>query len=84
MRLSAEGLQVNLAASASEARLFLREPCCYDLALMDLNPGGKTSGSDLLLGFRQKPSYDTVPIMALTAYALPGDHERFLKAGFET
>ncbi len=54
----------------------------YDLVLMDINLGEGANGADVLRELRAMPTYSTVPIAALTAYALPGDKERFLEMGF--
>ncbi len=54
----------------------------YDLVLMDINLGEGANGADVLRELRAMPTYDDVPIAALTAYALPGDKERFLEMGF--
>ncbi len=55
----------------------------YDLVLCDINLGSDTSGVDVLSSLRTDPWYENVPIVALTAHALPGDRERFLKTGFD-
>lgn len=54
----------------------------YDLVLCDINLGSGTSGVDVLNELRTDPCYKHVPIVALTAHALPGDRERYLKTGF--
>lgn len=55
----------------------------YDLVLADINLGSDLSGTDVLRKLRQEPVYQNVPFLALTAYALPGDREQFLQAGFD-
>lgn len=42
------------------------------------------SGIDLIRQFRETPSLAHVPIMAVTAYAGPGDEERICAAGANT
>ncbi len=54
----------------------------YDIVLMDINLGVGADGKDVLRELRAMPTYQNVPIAAITAYALPGDQERFLKLGF--
>lgn len=54
-----------------------------DLLLLDINLGEEQTGVDLLKELRALPALEHVPAVALTAYALPGDRERFLEAGFE-
>lgn len=53
------------------------------LFLLDINLGEQRTGIDLLLLLRQRPGYEDTPALALTAYAMPGDRERFLEAGFD-
>lgn len=55
----------------------------FDLFILDINLGERQTGVDLLKELREIPSHANVPAVALTAYALPGDRERFFKAGFE-
>lgn len=55
----------------------------YDMILQDVNLGRARSGIDVLREFRKLPDYDKVPIVAVTAYALPKDREHLLAAGFD-
>ncbi|GIV61859.1 MAG: hypothetical protein KatS3mg044_0725 [Rhodothermaceae bacterium] len=55
----------------------------YDLYILDINLGEKRTGIDLLNQLRARNLHQHVPALALTAYALPGDRERFLNEGFE-
>ncbi len=56
----------------------------FDLVLLDINIGDEQwSGLDVLAVLRKLPEYSSTPIIAVTAYALPGDEERFLQAGFD-
>lgn len=54
----------------------------FDAVLVDINLGNGPSGTDFLTMLRAMPAYQTVPVAAITAYALPGDRERFLQHGF--
>lgn len=54
----------------------------FDVLLLDINLGEKRTGVDVLKALRALPGYDETPALACTAYALPGDRERFLEAGF--
>jgi len=72
---------VTIVASAADAILEAYNTV-YDLVLMDINLGDGPNGSDVLRELRAMPTYRDVPIAALTAYALPGDKERFLEMGF--
>ncbi|MFQ5569567.1 MAG: ATP-binding protein [Rhodothermales bacterium] len=73
--------ELTIVANAEEALLqaFNTE---YDIILMDINLGEGANGADVLRELRAMPAYRDVPIAALTAYALPGDRERFLEMGF--
>ena len=55
-----------------------------DLILMDINLGkGKIDGLETMKRIKAKPDYKTLPIIAVTSYALPEDEERFLNEGFD-
>ena len=55
----------------------------FDAMLLDINLGDGHDGIDVLKALREIEEYKFVPIVALTAYAMPGDRERFLQAGFD-
>lgn len=55
----------------------------YDLLLIDINLGGQRSGLDLLHELRTQGAFAGTPAVALTAYAMPGDRERFINGGFD-
>jgi CheY-like chemotaxis protein len=55
----------------------------FDVLVMDIHLGGKQTGADILRIARTLPGYEHVTAIAVTAYALPGDREQFLKAGFD-
>ncbi len=71
-----------VAASYEEA---LRRATCesFDLFLLDVNLGEQRTGLDLLHALRRLPGYAATPAVACTAYAMRGDSERFLAAGFD-
>lgn len=54
----------------------------YDLVLMDIDLGGRESGVDVLDGLPDDARASTT-VVAVTAYAMPGDRERLLGAGFD-
>jgi len=56
----------------------------FDAVLMDINLGRERTGVDVLRDLRTIPGYEAVPVAAVTAYALPGDREYFLRVGFNT
>jgi CheY-like chemotaxis protein len=55
----------------------------FDLLVLDINLGEERTGIDLLVELRQMAKYSTTPALALTAYAMPGDRERFQQSGFD-
>lgn len=55
----------------------------YDLFLVDINLGKGISGDQLIHLIRKMPQYEHVPMIAVTAYAMPGDRDRFLAEGFD-
>lgn len=55
----------------------------FDLLVLDINLGEERTGLDLLKDLRKMPVYERTPALALTAYAMPGDKERFIDAGFQ-
>ena len=54
----------------------------YDLVFLDINLKEEQTGIDVLNKLRTMKDYVNVPIVALTAFALPGNREDFLQAGF--
>jgi PAS domain S-box-containing protein len=70
---------VTLAANGTEA-VRKAERKRFDAVLLDINLGR----SEVLHKIRAIPGYENVPAAAITAYALPGDRERFIAAGFDT
>lgn len=81
VELLEERYDVSVEGSASEAFLSACQKE-FDLILMDINLGEGPDGIELLQQLRAIPEYAETPIVALTAYALPGDKERFLDLGF--
>ncbi|MEM6326518.1 MAG: PAS domain S-box protein [Bacteroidota bacterium] len=65
------------AATAAQAN----DP--FDVILLDINLGTMDTGEDVMRRLREMPPYDARSIIAFTAYALPGDRERFLSEGFD-
>lgn len=53
----------------------------YDVILMDINLGHGIDGLVTARKIRDKESYKNTPIVAVTAFAMDGDKEDFLKNG---
>lgn len=53
----------------------------YDIILMDINLGYGMNGVEATKRIRQIDGYDSIPIIAVTAYAMAGDKDIFLEAG---
>ena len=79
--------RVDTADGAEQAEACAREAVAagdpYDVILLDINLGTMDTGEDVMRRLRTQPPYDARPILAFTAYALPGDRERFLSSGFD-
>lgn len=55
-----------------------------DLILVDINLGiDQMDGCELLQHLKKLDSIENIPIYAVTAYAMPGDEQRFIKIGFD-
>lgn len=55
----------------------------YTLLLVDINLGEERTGIDLLNLLRENDLYANLPLVAITAYAMPGDDDKFIKMGFD-
>jgi CheY-like chemotaxis protein len=73
---------VAAVGDAAEALRAAEHEGPFDAVLLDINLGAEVSGEDVMRRLRKMPAYAETPIVAFTAYALPGDRERFLHAGF--
>ena len=76
------GYHVELVSEEKDALELAREHL-FDVVLMDINLGGERTGIDALRALRHLSGYEQVPVVALTAYAVTGDRERFLSSGFD-
>lgn len=69
-------------ASSFEEALPLLESSDFDFIIMDINLQGEYNGIDALKVIHQIPKLQKVPVIAVTAYVLPGDKEKFIATGF--
>jgi two-component system cell cycle response regulator DivK len=70
------------ARSGSEA-LRLAARGCFDLVLMDVQLPDM-EGGEALSALRADARTRAVPVVAVTAFAMKGDRERLLSAGFDS
>lgn len=73
---------VKFAVSFEEAQLLLFNHQ-FDFIVMDINLQGEYNGLDALKIIKAMPAFSSIPIIAVTAYVLPGDKEKFIAAGFD-
>jgi CheY-like chemotaxis protein len=78
---SLDFLVVQTATNGHEA-IKMTENDLYDLILMDIGLPG-IDGIETARRIKDKPGYHKTPIIALTAFAMKGDRERFLEGGFD-
>ncbi|GAB5534957.1 MAG: hypothetical protein Rubg2KO_12060 [Rubricoccaceae bacterium] len=55
----------------------------FDLFIQDIYMGPEGSGEDVVRELRRRPETKHTPIIAVTAYGLPGDRSRLLAVGFD-
>jgi CheY-like chemotaxis protein len=76
------GLRVDVVANGHEAIAALRS-VPYDVVLMDINMP-EMGGIEATAAIRKLPgALSSIPIIAMTALAMPGDRERFLSRGMD-
>jgi two-component system, cell cycle response regulator DivK len=71
-----------LEAGTAEAGLALAEECSPSIVLMDVQLPG-IDGVQALHRLRSDPATAGIPVIAVTAFAMRADRERFLAAGFD-
>ena len=77
--LEADGFTIERALNVDEAwaRLRVVRP---DIALVDIQLPG-TDGLSLVRAIKATPGLSDIPVVAFTAFAMPGDEQRFRAAG---
>lgn len=70
------------SADSGLACLEMMEQESPTLLLVDIQMPGM-SGIELLAKIRERREWRHIPVIAVTAHAMIGDHERFISAGFD-
>lgn len=78
--LSSYNATVRTASTGNEC-LAMMEEKAPTLLLADIQMAGM-SGMELLEKVRAREKWNSIPVIAITAFAMPGDRERILAAGF--
>jgi CheY-like chemotaxis protein len=71
-----------IGAGKGDEALALALSARPDLILCDLRLPGM-DGFELLSRIKSDPHLQSIPVVAVTAYAMPGDRERVMSAGFQ-
>ena len=77
--LEDEGYQVTCAETAEDGLASL-EKQDFDIVLMDISLPGM-DGKEATRLIRQQPKWKTLPVIALTAHAIKGEHEAIMASG---
>ncbi len=81
--LSRTDSKVTIAENGSQALKVVKDKN-LDLILVDINLGlNQMDGCELLQRFRKLDILNNIPVFAVTAYAMPGDEQRFINIGFD-
>ena len=76
------GYEARTAMDVPEALAILESETDFALALVDIDvPGG--GGVKVLEALRSRPATAGIPAIAVTAFAMSDDRQRFLDAGFD-
>jgi len=78
--LRSRGFKIFTAGSAEEAMIFLQAEPTIGIVLSDMMMPG-TDGYDFIRMIRQNNHLDHIPVIAVTAQAMPGDREKCIAAG---
>ena len=86
LKLVRDVLQVNgfrtIEAMDAESGLVIADDKHPDVILMDIQLPGM-DGTQALAHLRARPKTADIPVVAVTAFAMAGDAERFKAAGFD-
>jgi CheY-like chemotaxis protein len=79
--LNSLDFMIQTANNGLEA-LIMADKDLYDMIIMDIELPG-IDGIETARRIKDKPGHNKTPIIALTAFAMKGDREKFLNAGFD-
>ncbi|MEO0472227.1 MAG: response regulator [Bacteroidota bacterium] len=83
LKMLRKSKDVSLVNTGPEAMAIMRKHH-FDLIILDIHLGrDQMNGIELCGLIKANPEWKHIPIMALTAYAMPGNQEQFLDAGFD-
>ncbi len=80
--LSKLGLKYYSVPNAREALEILANKK-INLILVDISLADSMGGEDLLKVIKQKPQFQNIPVIAMTAHAMLGDRDHFISVGFD-
>lgn len=72
---------LDIAENGKQALMLLDETK-YQIIFLDINLGETLNGLDIIKSIRDSKQHASIPVVALTAYAMSGDKEKFLAQGF--
>ena len=82
-KLLEKDFDVDVAQNAKECLNFANSKV-YNICILDINLGkGSKDGKDLLTHFKKDQKYAGTKYLAITAYALPGDRDKYIQMGFD-
>ncbi|MFK7845768.1 MAG: response regulator, partial [Rhodothermales bacterium] len=73
--------EVTITSNASETLLVI-ENRTFDAILMDLNLGGRRTGFELIRELRQVNTYESVPVLAVSALPIGVIRKQLIREGF--
>lgn len=82
-KLLEKDFEVDVAQNAKDCISFAKQKV-YNICILDINLGkGSKDGKELLSHFKADSKYNKSKFLAITAYALPGDKEKYIEMGFD-
>ncbi len=81
-KVQMKGLKDIQCAKSFEESAPMLELQQFDFIVIDINLQGEYNGLDALKIIHKMPGLENIPVIAVTAYVLPGDKEKFVATGF--